>query len=1102
MRPDSFAGRWSMTAYSFTKAHAFVKVPCVEAGTTISAILGMAAGLIALLATPHAQAQMGPMPGLTVQSLGQPNGPAKLGADGSATSFLVLGRTLGARSTDRLNLLDYMTPGTTQPVNTAVETQTGVYMALGSTTLYTSTALFAATTAMVGNTIVIPGAGVAGASLATTIAAYVSPTQVTLAAAASTALTGAGQTILFGPDASAALAAVVTAANARMALGNFACVYIPTGGYLISSPPPAFTTGLPGCIIGEGPQKSIINLTPTFAGDLFAWSEAWVGAFHTGGPHVSNLRINGWLGAPAQQNALMFYDRNDYVSLINVDVWNMPGRALASGLVKVTPANAYMRESHLQGLRFFSDGAPGVPVVEFNTNSGGPGGADDSTNEISVSQLDIFGANGPSLVIRDVYGYVRDLKFDQLRIESTYDPGALLSAGDLVQIGDPASNGIVTNISFTNSELIDCYTGYAAFRTTAASAALMPYNIYYQGAIGGGRCNGQGIRIDAGRQMKFSMNGMSTVGPNVVVGMVAGSTTTAEPLVGNMVGGNIVLDGDGYETSWTYAVNPVNAPGLVAALLRSGTPNLTGAANGAVTVHGTLTTDALTSNGALVGTGLALTGSVAQAQVFAAPAAASGVPGFRALGVADVPGVAALVSPALTGTPTVPTAAAGTSTTQAASTAFVGTALTTYVSASSLNQPLGPLALDASSNASAGGAMSAGMSLANHVVLTGGATGIAVSLGAVGSDTNIALNLAGKGSSGALNGTFVRTAVPGTADIPSSTCADWHNSSDGTTKRYCNTGGTVAWTPGAGGTTQQASVVLTYSAAGTYTPSVPSWATALTVDEVAGGSSGANGGTAAAGTATSGGAGGSGSQHRHYGPVPVTLVGSTVTVVVGAGGAAPSGAGGAGNVGTATTVSSGNLAFPPAYAAGASSGGSPAASSSGGAGGPYGNGGNASGATAGTTAYGTNGSSGGAGLYGTVPGVSASGGGGAVGGPGGSGGSSIDGVNGAGSGGGVNAAGTGQSGGGITANAGFGNNGGGVVPGGNAAVTYTAVVPGMNPAGGAGGAGGNATTAGGNGALGSGAGAPGGGGGSTITGQTFGLGAKGNDGQVVLVFSP
>ena len=90
---------------------------------------------------------------------------------------------------------------------------------------------------------------------------------------------------------------------------------------------------------------------------------------------------------------------------------------------------------------------------------------------------------------------------------------------------------------------------------------------------------------------------------------------------------------------------------------------------------------------------LALTGSQGASTVLAAPQGAAGAPAFRTLSLADVTGAAPVASPTFTGLPAVPTAAAGTNTTQAASTAFVGSAVGSEMSrANAAEAALAPLA--------------------------------------------------------------------------------------------------------------------------------------------------------------------------------------------------------------------------------------------------------------------------------------------------------------------------------------------------------------------------------------------------------------------------
>jgi hypothetical protein len=345
-------------------------------------------------------------------------------------------------------------------------------------------------------------------------------------------------------DASKALARAISAANARTRQGEASCVYLPAGVYLIATSPPAFERA--GCIIGDGSSQSAIKVSPNLSGDLFAWTEAWI--VTTPGPRVVGLRILGDRRATAVQNAFVFYDRNDQVYFEDVDVSNLNGRALYSGVAKQT-SQAYMRESHFRSLRFFNDGAPDIPVIEFTSQGKGK---TDATNEIRMSQVDVYGARGPSVVIRNEGdGGVRNVTIDGMRIE-----GSELQnfSGDLLTIGDPTAKGNVNNLTFTNLELVDPYEKYAALHLTAPSAKLAPYQIVVQGSIGGGIPRGQGLVIDAGRDSMFRLSGIYTFDTNVVVG----------PGVRG-----ILVDAGGQEAHWTYKIDPTSARAISVPVLRS-----------------------------------------------------------------------------------------------------------------------------------------------------------------------------------------------------------------------------------------------------------------------------------------------------------------------------------------------------------------------------------------------------------------------------------------------------------------------------------------------------------------------------------------------------
>jgi hypothetical protein len=352
--------------------------------------------------------------------------------------------------------------------------------------------------------------------------------------------TGAG-------DASQALSTAITAANEKMSRGEPACIYIPPGTYRIVTAPPPFVG--PGCIVGDGTSQSTLSIDPRFRGDLFAWSEAW---FPTApGPIVIGITIRGSRKTAELQNALVFYDRNDEVFIDNVDIRNLHGRALYSGVTKKT-SQAYMRESHMRSMRFFEDGAPGVPVVEFNSQGAGE---TDATNEVRLSQLDIFGSHGPSFIIRNNgSGAIRDMTIDALRIEGLQVGNV---PADLLTIGDPVMKGNVNNIVFRSLELINPYEGYAALRLTAPPGVAAPYQITVDGMIGGGAPRGQGLRIDAGRMSTFRFSGIHTFDTNVVIGRAVS---------------DIVLDGGGQEAQWTYKVDSVARRTILSPVFRAAIP--------------------------------------------------------------------------------------------------------------------------------------------------------------------------------------------------------------------------------------------------------------------------------------------------------------------------------------------------------------------------------------------------------------------------------------------------------------------------------------------------------------------------------------------------
>jgi hypothetical protein len=203
-------------------------------------------------------------------------------------------------------------------------------------------------------------------------------------------------------------------------------------------------------IVGEGLTKTNVYIGANYPADLFAWSEAWgAESFPFGpmgmpttskaGPLLKGLSIYGNRTAPAVQNAIMFYDRVDGVVVEDVSVSYITGRCMQSGMMK-NQVQAYMRESFISKFGCMFAGAPGVSAVEFSSEGNG-----DTTNEISISDVNIYATYGDSFVLKNnSSGGLRSFRINKLRIEGqqSADPGV-----DLLRIGDPVMGGTSTSLS-------------------------------------------------------------------------------------------------------------------------------------------------------------------------------------------------------------------------------------------------------------------------------------------------------------------------------------------------------------------------------------------------------------------------------------------------------------------------------------------------------------------------------------------------------------------------------------------------------------------------------------------------------------------------------
>ena len=369
-------------------------------------------------------------------------------------------------------------------------------------------------------------------------------------------------------DDSAAFAHAMVAQRTRMANGIMTCLYAPASIYMLKATRLPTIAG-PACIEGDGALHTIVKIDPAYSGDVLSFSEAWPASalpFNGATPDLSKQKggvilrafsIMGNRSTKNAQNAIVFYDRDEFVQLQDIDVDYVKGRALAFGLMKNRPL-AFIQESRITRVRFLNDGAPGVPVVEFT--AAGPAGTEGS-GEINVDSMDIYANYGPGIVIRNAAKtHLAVMRFSRLRIEGLENNPPKVNA-DLLVVGDPTETGVVDGLVFRQVELLDPYAGNAALRITAPTAAAMPHDIDFEGVIGGGAPAGKGLVIEAGRAMHFRFNDIYTKDTEVTVG--------APPLVGSQIS----IDGaGGREDSWTYKVDPSSAGALLSIPLRIGNP--------------------------------------------------------------------------------------------------------------------------------------------------------------------------------------------------------------------------------------------------------------------------------------------------------------------------------------------------------------------------------------------------------------------------------------------------------------------------------------------------------------------------------------------------
>lgn len=383
----------------------------------------------------------------------------------------------------------------------------------------------------------VTGCGLTGATVA--IIPWALTSTITSAGVYSVAPTtvsvsgGSGQTynvlteptqFYYGTDNTAAFNRAQTAAVAGMTAYKPVTIRVPGGAYLLGTGSIATTT-YPISWIGDGHLKSNIQMAPGYVGDVFSWSQTWLGngvvpdngqtiiaGSQRFGAGVQGISVIGDRGASSLQHAMTLYDTNDEVYVNDFQATYVKGSCIRIGILK-NQSFAYSRESIFTNIRCYNDGAAGAPVID-GQSQGYAGG--DFTNEIIFDNVNIYAPYGPGVSMTGARG----VRFNKLRLEGLeYNPANI--QGDLYQIGGGSLPIPQSGFVCTDCEFIDPYEGYAAISidNNASSITYQPYGIKFSIIAGGALGFGKGLNIKSGRQISlFAAAGILFADTNVTLG--------------------------------------------------------------------------------------------------------------------------------------------------------------------------------------------------------------------------------------------------------------------------------------------------------------------------------------------------------------------------------------------------------------------------------------------------------------------------------------------------------------------------------------------------------------------------------------------------------
>ena len=463
------------------------------------------------------------------------------GTTGTGHPFVATGTIAGGALTGALTVT-YQGAYTVNPTNIAAEPVTGCSL-VGARVSLTMGAL--------GVQLTNPGAWTAPPSspAATTSSGSGMGVTLTLVSAVT------GGIFQYGTDDSPAIAAAINRANALAAIGNRAAVYFPAGNYLVKSTPLPVFQRIGTAVIGEGPHVSGIVVDPTYAGAaVLSWHEAWLGSSYGGpalwlgndfaGPSVKGMSISGFQYIPQRQDGIMFYARNDNVSIEDTDVRFLNGRCLGIGFP--TPGGsdtiAWVRESRIT-MRCLNTGTPTLPSVEVDSFATGAG---DTTNQIEFRNLQILDQRGTGLLVHNSSNTNKGtgaLRFFGLRVESFEGLG-----GDLIQIGNNVGD---TGANVSGTKIYGLLTngvnqGFSSLRFTAPVVSTTLFDVSVDGGIYSGF--GDGVTFDGGERIDIRLHENAAAGTKFYM--------AATP----QTGANIRIDMAGRERFFPWQIDTTALP--------------------------------------------------------------------------------------------------------------------------------------------------------------------------------------------------------------------------------------------------------------------------------------------------------------------------------------------------------------------------------------------------------------------------------------------------------------------------------------------------------------------------------------------------------------